>query len=176
MRLYSAFPSHDLQMIQINTDGLTVRYPRHYQEWVHSVCKWWEQLTNLQLESAEYSRMFIRDVNNYIAEYTTGDLKKKGAYEYDLEWHQNHSCKVVAKAAEAALVHGVNIDDYIHHHTDMFDFFLRAKVPRSSVLEFGGRPVSNIVRYFVSTDGDFLEKVMPAAGPIGEYKRANKPT
>ena len=61
--------SSELSMIQINTDGATVRYPRRLKDWVHSVCQWWEQLTGLQLECAEYKRMWIRDCNNYIAEY-----------------------------------------------------------------------------------------------------------
>ena len=165
-----------LKMVQINTDGLTIRYPRHHQQWVHSVCQWWEQLTNLTLESAEYNRMFIRDVNNYIAEYSTGGLKRKGAYEYELGWHQNHSALVVPKAAEAALVRGENIREFIESHNDIFDFFLRTKVPRNSILEWGGEQVSNIVRYYISKNGKPLEKVMPPVGPAGEYKRANNLT
>jgi len=162
-----------LKMIQINTDGLTVRYPRKYQQWVSEVCTWWEQLTGLTLESAEYSRMCIRDVNNYIAEYTDGKLKRKGAYEYELEWHQNHSALVVPKAAEAALIRGEDIREFILNHNDIYDFFLRTKVPRNSSLECGGKKVSNIVRYYISVDGMTLEKVMPAAGPLGQYKKAN---
>ena len=166
----------ELQMIQINTDGLTVRYPRHCKDWVHSVCQWWEQLTGLVLEDVEYNRMFIRDVNNYIGEYTGGELKRKGAYEYQLQWHQNHSALIVPMAAEAALVRGEDISDFIHNHTDIFDFFLRTKVPRNSSLEWGGEKVSNIVRYYISNDGRPLEKVMPPAGPEGQYKRANSLT
>lgn len=165
-----------LRMIQVNTDGLTVRYPRIYKEWVHSVCKWWEDITGLQLEDAEYTRMMIRDVNNYIAEYVGGKLKRKGAYEYSRGWHQNQSAMVVPKAAEAALVHGTDIREFITNHTDIFDFFLRTKVPRNSSLEHGGVEVSNIVRYYISKEGKKLEKVMPPAGPEGEFKRANKLT
>lgn len=165
-----------LRMIQINTDGLTVMYPRHYQPWVHQVCKWWETVTKLELESAEYNRMMIRDVNNYIAEYTDGKLKRKGAYEYDLGWHQNHSALVVPKAAEAALIRGEDIREFIMNHDDMFDFFLRTKVPKNSELRWGNETVQNIVRYYISTDGDTLTKFMPPTGPIGEYKRANKLT
>jgi hypothetical protein len=165
--------SPDVQMIQINTDGLTIRCPRSLREWVISVCEWWEQLTGLQLESAFYNRMMIRDVNNYIAEYTDGKLKRKGAYEYELGWHQNHSALIVPKAAEAALVHGSDIRSFIINHNDIFDFFLRAKVPRSTVLEWGGEKVANIVRYFVSISGRPLEKVMPPAGPRGAFKKKN---
>lgn len=103
-------------------------------------------------------------------------IKRKGAYEYDLGWHQNHSALIVPKAAEAALVRGEDIREFIMNHENVMDFMLRAKVPRSNILEWGGQRVPNIVRYYVSTDGDFLEKVMPAAGPIGDYKRANRIT
>lgn len=163
----------DLKMIQINTDGLTITYPRVYKEWVHSVCKWWEDLTKLQLENVEYHRMFIRDVNNYIAEDMNGKLKRKGAYEYNLGWHQNHSALVVPKAAEAALVRGIPVIGTIMNHSDHMDFMLRAKAPKGSHLEFGGEKVQKIVRYYISTDGDFLEKVMPPKGEEGKYKRAN---
>ena len=165
-----------LRMIQINTDGLTIMYPRQHQAWVHEVCKWWEIVTKLELESAEYTRMMIRDCNNYIAEYTGGKLKRKGAYEYDLGWHQNHSNLVVPRAAEAALVRGEDIREFIMNHEDVFDFFLRTKVPRNSTLEWGDETVQNIVRYYISTDGDTLQKVMPPAGPPSEYKRANSLT
>lgn len=168
--------SSEVKMIQINTDGLTIRYPRRLKEWVHSVCKWWEQLTKLELEDVEYSRMFIRDVNNYIGEYTDGKLKRKGAYEYDLGWHQNHSSLVVAKAAEAALVRGEDIRTFIENHDDVMDFMLRAKVPRSNRLVWGDEQIQNTSRYYISTDGDLLYKIMPAKGTPGEYKRANKIT
>ena len=130
--------------------------------------------------------MFIRDVNSYIAEKTDGKLKRIGAYAHvtaeenpgtrELPYHNNWSSRVVALAAEAALVRGIDIREFVINHTDMFDFFLRTKVPRSSTLEWGGEQVSNIVRYYISTEGKPLEKVMPPNGPAGEYKRANKLT
>ena len=166
----------DLQMIQINTDGLTIKYPRAHKEWVHSVCKWWEDLTKLELEVVEYSRFMVRDVNNYIAEYVGGDLKRKGAYEYDRDWHQNHSALIVPRAAEAALVYGKDIREFIMDHDDIFDFMLLAKVPRSNILKWGDEIVQNTSRYYVSTDGDTLEKVAPPKDPVGAYKRANKLT
>ena len=109
-----------------------------------------ESITKLELESAEYTRMMIRDCNNYIAEYTGGKLKRKGAYEYDLGWHQNHSALVVPKAAEAALVRGEDIKEFIMNHADVFDFFLRTKVPRNSELQWGGEKIQNICRYYIS--------------------------
>ena len=100
-------------------------------------------------------------------------IKRKGAYEYELEWHQNHSARVVAKAAEAVLVHGADVRTFIKNHEDVMDFMLRTKVPRDSTLEWGGERVPNIIRYYISVDGDILEKVMPPKGIAGEFKRAN---
>jgi hypothetical protein len=58
-----------LQLIQVNTDGLTVRVPRANKHQVDSMRKWWEELTSLELEEALYKTMYIRDCNNYIAVY-----------------------------------------------------------------------------------------------------------
>jgi DNA polymerase elongation subunit (family B) len=56
-----------LRMIQANTDGVTCLCPREYLDHVRSLCRWWESVTKLHLEEALYSRMFVKDVNNYIA-------------------------------------------------------------------------------------------------------------
>jgi hypothetical protein len=71
-----------LKLLQVNTDGLTIRYPRRESSDVHSVMEWWQNKTRLRLEKAVYQRMIIRDVNNYIAIYEDGSLKTKGAYFY----------------------------------------------------------------------------------------------
>lgn len=162
-----------LSMIQANTDGLTVYVPRVFAGQVEQVRHAWEKLTRLQLEEAIYDVMFIRDVNNYIAVYEGGKkVKRKGAYchSVDLGWHQNHSMQVVAKAAEAALVHNKDIRDFITSHEDIHDFMLVTKVPRNSKLLWGDKQVQNITRYYVSTDGAPLTKVMP---PLAKSLKLN---
>lgn len=162
-----------LSMIQANTDGLTVYVPRVFTGQVEQVRHAWEKLTKLQLEEAIYDVMFIRDVNNYIAVYEGGKkVKRKGAYchSVDLGWHQNHSMQVVAKAAEAALVHNKDIRDFITSHEDIHDFMLVTKVPRNSKLLWGDEQVQNITRYYVSTDGAPLTKVMP---PLAKSLKLN---
>ena len=59
----------DLQVIQANTDGVTVKHPRIYEEQYYSICKKWEEDVQLELEFAHYKSMHIRDVNSYIAVY-----------------------------------------------------------------------------------------------------------
>jgi len=172
-----------LSMIQANTDGVTVKCPRVYIDHMKTVCKWWEDYTCLKLESVIYSRMFIRDVNNYIGEYQDGGVKRKGAYEYKLEWHKNHSQLVVPMAAEAALVRGEDIGEFIRNHTDIFDFMLRTKVKRADQLVISDaagneRQLQKITRYYIAKDGGAMTKISPPAKGIasGTWKRATKLT
>jgi len=52
----------DLQMLQVNTDGITMKIRRNAIAKYHNTCKKWENKTKLSLEYVEYSKMIIRDV------------------------------------------------------------------------------------------------------------------
>jgi hypothetical protein len=157
-----------LSLIQLNTDGITVKYPRECKDVVAQIVKGMDTLTGLVMENVEYKRMFIRDVNNYISESVDGKVKYKGAYVYDgLGWHQNQSSIVIQKAASYALLQGGDIEHFIVNHKDKYDFMLRTKVPRSSRLvtvddEGNDTPEQNICRYYIANDGRYLTKIMPA--------------
>jgi len=150
-----------VQIIQVNTDGVTIKCPRNKIDDVEKVNKEWCKTTMLDLERADYKRMFVRDVNNYIGEFADGSLKRKGAYEYVIGWHQNHSALVVQKVAEKHLVEGTPVSDAIMNHDDIYDFMLRTKIPRSSRLMHGDEQVQNVSRYYISKNGKPLVKIMP---------------
>jgi len=52
-----------LELVMMNTDGFEVSIPREYEESYSSICKEWEQLTNLELEFVDYQKLIISDVN-----------------------------------------------------------------------------------------------------------------
>ena len=56
------------RLIQANTDGITIYLHRNLRAKVQDICDQWEKETGLVLEEAEYARMFVADVNSYIAE------------------------------------------------------------------------------------------------------------
>ena len=100
-----------------------------------------------------------------------GKVKRKGRYEWDVEWHQNASALVVPKVAEQHLIHGAPIRQTIESWPDKMDFMLRVKVPRSSKLLWGGNQIQNTTRYYVSQGGHPLTKVMPPlAKKPGEWR------
>lgn len=161
-----------LEMIQLNTDGLTYKVKREYEAEADKVCEEWEKITKLQLETAKYKLMAIRDVNSYISVTFEGKVKSKGAYQFDgFGWHQNQSAIVIPLAAKAAIVDGVDVEEFIMNHEDIYDFMLRTKVPRSSrlmaeVVDEDGYileayKLQNICRYYIANDGVRLTKVMP---------------
>ena len=109
-------------------------------------------------------------------------VKRKGAYEYNTLWHQDPSALVVPKAAEAALVRGESVREFITKHHDPFDFMCRAKVPRGSKLMMRWpewdveQELQHITRYFVARNGGSLVKVSPPTGEPGTWKRRAKIT
>ncbi len=160
-----------VQLIQCNTDGITVRMPHGSSFALKMVCEHWEKLTKLRLEQMTYQRMCIRDVNNYIGQYYDGKVKRKGAYEHDLEWHQNHSALVVPKVAEKVLLEGAPIRETVEQWPEMMDFMLRTKVPRSSFLTCGDERIQNITRYYIAKGGGHLFKWMPPLKGKEEWRR-----
>lgn len=172
-----------LQIIQANTDGITYRVHRSRMQHAEIIRDIWMRRTRLVLEEALYSRMWIRDVNNYVAEPIKGDVKMKGAYWYprnfpdDISycsppaWHKDYSNQIVIMAAVAHMVEGVDIERFIYAHRDPFDFMCRAKVDRSSRLMIGDQEQQRICRYYLALNGGPMRKVSPPTGEPGTFKR-----
>lgn len=176
-----------IQLIQANTDGITALVPREQEPFFQYWCNEWEALTGLQLEHATYDRMWIRDVNNYIAIDTKGKIKRKGAYWYPLtdedyhgssgsNWNKDFSNLSAQKGVEACLLHGCRPDDIVRLIADPFDFMLRYKTPGGAKVYIGDKPQLKTVRYYVSTAGEPMKKIASPKGIIGEFKRKNKIT
>jgi len=151
-------------IIQANTDGITMQIRRDSVQVVRDVYKKWEKLTKLSLEEVEYTKMAIADVNSYIAIKPDGEVKRKGRYEYELDWHKNASELVVAKVAEKVLVEGADPMELLLNWPDKMDFMARIKIPRNACLigkaDTYDVELPNTTRYYVSEGGVSLVKKM----------------
>lgn len=173
----------DCELIQANTDGITVRVKKANQSLFEMWCGIWEDMTGLNLEHVYYSRMLIRDVNNYIAETMDGKVKRKGAYsyptcekDYDGWWNKDYSNLASRKASEKVMLDSWPVESALRLITDPFDFMLRYKVPGGSKLYIGEVKQLKTVRYYVSKTGEAMRKVSPPKGESGQFKRKNKLT
>ena len=175
-----------LSLIQANTDGITYFIHKDHEETANAYCRHWEKMTKLVLENAYYSRMWVRDVNNYIAEDMEGNLKLKGAYwspdplDYagsisaaqPPAWHKDLGNCVSIRAAVAAMVHGVDPKIFIRLTTNPYDFMCRIKVTKAANLYLGDETIQKTSRYYISTNGRPMKKIAPPKYPHGLPKRA----
>jgi len=172
-----------LEIIQANTDGITCKLPKSV---LHLFELWradWEAKTRLKLEEAVYSKVWIADVNNYIALYESGKIKLKGKYwypktadDYEGNWHKDLSMVVVPKVIEQSLIHGWDLSDVLRCCVNPFDFMKRVKTPSGAKIYIGDKVQPKTVRYYVSKSGRPMVKIANPKGPIGEYKRKSKLT
>ncbi len=155
----------DTTILQMNTDGITVKIARRLEPMLKYYKKQWSDFTGLILESQHYTDMFLKNVNSYIAVDVIGDVKRKKDYDYEkkiganIAWNKNFSMLVVPKAAEAYLIRGVNISDFVHNHDNDFDFCLNVKADKSQKLMWGDEEIQRTTRYYVSKTGKLLTKI-----------------
>lgn len=176
-----------LQLIQGNTDGLTYYVNEKYVSECQRLEREWQNITGLVLEDVLYDRMFIRDVNNYIGVGVDGSIKLKGAYwtpdpldyhgsvasSQPPAWHKSFNAIVSTRAAVAHMVHGVDIEQFIRMTDNPYDFCSAVKINRSDKLMWGDVGQQRNTRFYVSTQGHVLNKIMPPTGKLGAYKKAN---
>lgn len=158
------------QPLMQNTDGLEFLIDEEHEELFYQVCKEWEEMTSLQLEMVEYSKMIIGDVNNYIAVYKDGKTKCKGRFEYDeLALHKNKSMLIIPKAWYAYFIHGTDPREFVQNNRDIHDYCAGAKLKgdwyfiRQHVEDgqYKEETLKKLVRYYNSKRGSKLLKANP---------------
>ena len=167
----------DCTVLQVNTDGITIKYNKQDIDKVQGIMDWWQSLTDIALESEYYDLMVIRDVNNYISRTTKGKAKYKGAFEIipmangkKVYW-KDMSMKIVPIAISEYFLNNIPIRETIKNHKNIFNFCKRFKTTegwKSEIryLDFKDNiPYQRVdkqqknIRYFISNKGSTLMKV-----------------
>lgn len=78
--LIDRLEAHGIPVVSGNTDGIVLKCPINKETKMKEIIKWWEELTGFVMERADYSALYSRDVNNYIAVKTDGKVKTKGCF------------------------------------------------------------------------------------------------
>ena len=151
-----------------NTDGVETIIPREHIDAYMEVCKEWEQITGLNLEHDQYSKLVLADVNNYIAVDTNGKSKCKGRFEYEgLALHKNKSKLIIPKALYAYFVDGTLPEHTIKHNRNILDYCIGAKSKgawrQHSVYVKDGVAHKDVLqkinRYYISNKGCKIVKI-----------------
>lgn len=122
------------EIIQSNTDGVLIRMPDGFDggpdafyDRVDDVAYEWEHRTGMGLEFDEFTRVYQKDVNNYVLVAADGSMKTKGAYVKQLG-PLDYDLAVVNKALVEFMVHAVPVEDTIAADDDLIDYQRVVKV------------------------------------------------
>lgn len=103
------------KLIQSNTDGLIVKlYSIDDYELIDDICWEWEQLTHVKLAfDPIITRIYQKDVNNYLFVNEDGEIESKGAYVKSLS-PLDFDLPIVNKAIVDYLIYDIPIEKTIN--------------------------------------------------------------
>ena len=148
------------KIINTNTDGVFYLAEKEQLPNIEKVVKDWQDLTHLNLETDYFEAFYQFAINDYIAVkkgYSeTKDpklLKKKGLFIDSISLGKGMAPMVVPKALCNYFINGTSPEEFLKSDTDIRDYCTYQKVDKKFKVEYGGRPVTHINRFYMSTDG-----------------------
>ena len=153
------------QIIQANTDGLFVLRKKKDEQKFKDVCKWWENLTKLELEEDRFERFYQFAINDYLGVlegYKDSKnpklLKKKGLFIDSVTLGKGMQPMIIPKAINANLADNIPIEETIRNCKDINEFITYQKVDKKFAVQYMNKFINHINRYYVSTNGGYLYK------------------
>lgn len=129
-RLYTIIDS--LEIVQLNTDGVTVELDEDDIETYNAICQEWQNRTRYELEEDVLTHIWQKDVNNYCAVFEDGHTKVKGGMlsrgvSDGGAWSINNNYPIVPTAMVRYWTEGVPVEDTINECDDILQFQIVTK-------------------------------------------------
>ena len=164
------------QIIQANTDGLFVIRKKKDEKKFKDICKWWENLTRLELEEDRFERFYQFAINDYLGVlegYKDSKnpklLKKKGLFIDSVTLGKGMQPMIIPKAINANLVDNIPVEETIRNCKDINEFITYQKVDKKFTVQYMDKFITHINRYYVSTNGGYLYKCEVEDGKIVKF-------
>lgn len=148
LMLIEALETRGIPVVSANTDGVVVRCPRKREEAQRRIVKVWEQVSNLETEETDYSAIYARDVNNYVAMKLDGSVKTKGIFAKAglAKSPQNEVC---IDAVVTYLSSGIPVETTVYACNSISKFLTVRQV--SGGAEKDGVLIGKAIRWYYST-------------------------
>ena len=166
LMLAEKFVEAGIKIIQANTDGLFVLRKKKDERQFKAICEWWENVTKLSLEEDRFERFYQYAINDYLGvlegykdSHNPKLLKKKGLFIDTVTLGKGMQPMIVPKAINAYFADGIPVTDTIKGSKDINDFITYQKIGKQFSVEYGGKRVTHINRYYCSSGGYYLEKI-----------------
>lgn len=131
-RLYRAI--NGLKVVQTNTDGILIYLHRKDLPLLRKFEQEWTDISGILMEEDIVSKIWQRDVNNYLLIKENGKIKKKGGWLNDTMMNTAAPLKLKplsafasAKAAAQYLIDGTDIMENIVSNKNLIDFVMTCK-------------------------------------------------
>ena len=151
-----------VELIQSNTDGLIVRLNSlDDYDLVDDICWEWEQLTGVTLAfDPIITRIYQKDVNNYLFVDEFGEVEAKGAYVKNLSPLDN-DLPIVNRALREYMINDTPVETTINSADKLIDFQRIFKVGGSYDYVIHGKDTyyHRCFRCFAGKTGDTIFKV-----------------
>jgi len=151
LMLIERMEQNGVSVVSANTDGIVLKYQRERMNEVRAIEMGWELDTGYTLEENEYSALYSRDVNNYIAIKPDGSYKGKGAYA-NPGLMKNPANGICVKAVVDFLSNGADIERTIKGCGDITQFCTIRQVNGGATKE--GRLLGKAVRWYYSRENE----------------------
>lgn len=177
--------AYGIQIVSANTDGIVIKCRRDMIHVSDALITEWQNRTGLEMETVEYKGIYSRDVNNYFAVKTNGEVKRKGEYaKGGLIEKKNPDVEICGDAVAEYLANGTSIEYSIASCRDIRKFVTIQKVNGGGVKMWGDGPrKGSLVRNMVPTleangwikEGRKWRKGEILADPTTAYQACFKP-
>lgn len=142
------------QLIQSNTDGLFLKLDKIEDlEVIKSICEEWEDRTRMVLEFDIFTKIYQKDVNNYIVIHEDGTYESKGAYVKKLN-NLDYDLPIVNKALAEYFINNTQVEVTIGNCSELKEFqFIARASSKYKGLKHGNKILNEkTVRVFASKD------------------------
>ena len=151
--LIEVLERNSVSVISANTDGFVSVLDKTNKDTFDKICQKWEKKTQFNLEDTEYTALYSRDVNNYLAITTKGDTKGKGIFT-ETSLRKNPSGDIIIRAVKDYLLEGILIQDTINGCVDPREFIMARTVKGGAVWK--EQYLGRVVRWVHSTKGEAI--------------------
>lgn len=152
-----------ISVVSANTDGIVIRCEKSRYDELNGIISEWEKHTNFTTEETQYSAVFSRDINNYIAVKLDGKCKTKGAYSNPWDdtktaifrFHKNPQHTICIDAVVNLLTKQIPVEETIKNCTDIKKFLIVRNVRGGG--SWKGKYLGKVVRwYYAHNEGDCI--------------------
>ena len=149
LMLIETLEESGVSVVSANTDGIVVKLKPSQKTLVSNIVWDWELMTDYVMENSWYSGLYSRDINNYWAVYTNGNIKAKGVYA-DTGLRNNPSNEVCNMAVKEYLLHSTPVEDTIKACVDIRRFVTIRTVKGGAVKD--NVLIGKVIRWYYGAD------------------------